>query len=41
MRIALARSADAKKIKIEVLPRYRRQHNARSIDGLPNLDAEE
>lgn len=38
-RDTLARWADAK--KIEGLPLYRRQHNARSIDGLPSLDPEQ
>jgi len=37
-RDTLTRWADAK--KIEALPLYRKQHNARSIDGLPGLDAE-
>ncbi len=35
-RDTLARWTEAK--KIEGLPLYRRQHNARSIDGLPSLD---
>jgi hypothetical protein len=34
----LARWADAK--KVEGLTLYRKQHNARSIDGLPGLDSE-
>ena len=37
-RDTLTRWADAK--KIEGLPIYRQQHNARSIDGLPSLDPE-
>lgn len=37
-RDTLARWADAK--KIEGLPHFRKQYNARSIDGLPSLDAE-
>lgn len=38
-RDTLARWADAK--KIAGLPLYRKQYNARSIDGLPSLDPEE
>lgn len=38
-RDTLARWADAK--KIEGLPLYRKQHNARSIDGLPSLDPDQ
>ena len=38
-RDTLTRWADAK--KIEGLPLYRQQHNARSIDGLPSLDPEQ
>ena len=38
-RDTLTRWADAK--KIEGLPLYRRQYNARSIDGLPGLDPEQ
>jgi hypothetical protein len=37
-RDTLARWTEAK--KIEGLPLYRKQHNARSIDGLPSLDPE-
>ena len=33
---AIARWTEAK--KIEGLPLYRQQHNARSVDGLPSLD---
>ena len=38
-RDTLARWADAK--KVEGLPLYRKQHNARSIDDLPGLDPEQ
>jgi len=38
-RDTLARWADAK--KIAGLPLYRKQYNARSIDGLPSLDPEQ
>ncbi len=38
-RDTLTRWADAK--KIEGLPLYRKQHNARSIDGLPSIDPEQ
>ncbi len=38
-RDTLARGAEAK--KVEGLPHYRKQHNARSIDGLPGLDPEQ
>ncbi|MFA5912325.1 MAG: pyridoxamine 5'-phosphate oxidase family protein [Burkholderiales bacterium] len=38
-RDTLTRWADAK--KIEGLPLYRKQHNARSIDGLPSLNPEQ